>query len=265
MYWRFSGKNDNFWLAVSESGYQEIRGTASKHEVKTRSYYNPTGKNEAEIKPWFDEKERFDENLSKLELVWSINPSNATEGDISPCDSSDSSLYERCKADPESSHIFIEYYDFTDNYESPIEQRIKSIGVHIVLPPQTFNKVWKLFKRVLLEPSLEYNVNIDFNGWPRKKWDDKPDRLFGKYKDSYLTMDEFLNGKEYYCSEVDFHVGHYRNIIEEKEDLLEQDTLPSKEISMTENELLTTLSTIKGSLRWITFLLLVIALILIFK
>jgi len=205
-YWRFEGKYDSLVLGVSNSGYPKITGTASSHEVLTSSYYNPTGENEAQLIPWYEEKARFNENLSKLELSWNIHPGNATEADISPADLTEPTLHKRCQAAPESNHVFINYFDFIDDNETSLENRHQSVGFDIVLPPATFDKVWKLFERVLSEPEVSYILTVDFRGWMRERFGDESDDLAGKYKDNRLTMKEFSSGKNYYCNDIDFSI-----------------------------------------------------------
>jgi hypothetical protein len=272
--WRICGNEDSVRLWVAKSGFPKITGDALHHEVSTSSYYNPTGENEEKIKPWYEEKARFDENLSGLELSWSIKPSNAKEADISPYDLSEPTLYERCQTNPELSHIFIRVFDFTDDLEILRKDRNKSLSVSIVLPPDIFNRVWNLFNRVLLEPGINYQMCIDFHGWMRKRHEDEPEDLVGKHKDSWLTMEEFAGEQSYYCNDIDFSVFREKIKPEENENAAEenpllsnmgeQDAHPSIE-ELALQELLPILSTIKRSLRWITFLLLMIAATLIFK
>ena len=102
------------------------------------------------------------------------------------------------------------------------------------MPPETFNKVWKLFDQVLLEPGLSYVVTVDFPGWLRKRLGDESDFIEGIYKDSWLTMDEFLNGENYYSNKVDFGISYRKNKTEEIEKLDEQEPPPLKENPVTQ-------------------------------
>jgi hypothetical protein len=262
--WNILGNEDSIQLRVMESGFQKITGTALSHEVFTHSYYNPTGENEDKIKPWFDEKARFDENINQLEFSWSIKPSNATIGDISGLDGEEPTLYERCQATPELSHIFIRFFDSTDDFEISFKDRHKSITASIVLPPDTFNRIWNLFNRVLLEP-VSYQMCINFSGWMRER-QNTPEDMLGKYKDSWLTMEEFLSGKAYYCNGIDFSIFKSQDETKEIDSVIKEKPALPTENSETLQELLPILfSPIKRSLKWITFLLLMIAATLIFK
>ena len=262
--WKICGNEDSVQLRVTESGFQKITGTALSHEVFTHSYYNPTGENEDKIKPWFDEKARFDENINRLEFSWSIKPSNATVGDISGFDGEEPTLYERCQETPELSHVFLQFFDSTDDFEISFKDRHKAITATIVLPPDTFKSVWNLFNRVPLEP-VSYQMCINFSGWMRERHEDEPEDLVGKYKDSWLTMEEFLSGKAYYCNSIDFSIFKSQDETKEIDSVIEEKTALPTENSVTLQELLPIFSTIKRSLKWITFLLLMIAATLIFK
>jgi hypothetical protein len=204
--WTIRGNRDSINFGVSKSGYKNITGRTLRHEVYTSSYYNPTGENEEVLKPWHEEKVLFNENLSKLELGWKILPGNATEADIAPADGNETSLFKRCQTEPEISHAFITYYDFTGDREIRFKDRIKSLDVEIVLPPEVFNRVWNLFSKIFTDSEIEYKVHIDCGDWMRQRRSDDSHGLCGKYKDSRLTMEEFLNGKDYYTNEIDFQI-----------------------------------------------------------
>jgi hypothetical protein len=268
--WTIRGNRDSLNFKIIESGYQEIGGRALNHDVYTSSYHDPTGEMTEEIKSWYEEKAIFSENLSKLELDWQILPGNAKKFDISPDDRNETTLFERCQAEPEINHSFISYYDFTDDRELPFKERAKSLVVCIILPPNVFSRVWKLFREVNTEPEIEYQISVDHSDWMRQRGPDNSLNQTGKYGDSRLTMEEFLSGKEYYFNEIHFMSYRRKDLNEKKEVIDEGDNLtlpktPLEEKNLYMEEGSITLSTIKRSLNWIKWLLILIATILIFK
>lgn len=192
MTWFVYGDSGSLTLGISESGYHRIFGTAINHKPQTSCSAPgslPNSHDNSQI-------ELFNK-LSSLEFRWGIHPANATERDIDPGNIENApGLYERCKSSPESSHVSFSYYDFEDDRESPIQDRVKSVGVSIILPPATFDKVWALFNTVLLEPNLYYRIVIDFLGF----------KVEGSLSET-PTINEFLNGKRYYSKKVSFEIG----------------------------------------------------------
>lgn len=193
MTWFVDGDSGSLTLGISESGCHRIEGNAINHKIQKSLSSLPSSHEIAQKKLF--------EKLSSLEFLWSIHPSNAKDLDI--CDNNiDNSpdLFERCRSSPESNHFYLCYYDFEDDRESPIQGRVKSIAANIILPVATFDKVWALFHSVLLEPSLYYDIRIDFLGF----------KVEGSSSET-LTINEFLNGKPYYSHEtlngVSFGIG----------------------------------------------------------
>lgn len=158
MSWFIEGDGDKLYMNISDSADPEICGNASSSEP--RPVGGPIG---------VDNDIEFLLKLGALECAWEILPVNASPFEIDL----GNGFYERSIKAPETNHASISYFP-------------EFVGVSIVLPPCTFEKVWALFHDVLLEPCLRYSISLGFLGFNVEP-----------VSTGRPTIKEFVNGKPY--------------------------------------------------------------------
>lgn len=172
MVWFIEGDGKNIRIGVEDSGNSYILGNADSHEP------NAAGGD-------FDAQ--FYRRLKSADCSWSIHPS--TEGELH-IDGLGTGFYKRVQENLGNGLASIGLLSDPD-----------LIGITIVVPPITFDKLLDLFRCALLDKNIQYLISLDFLGFkvPEAKTETPSIREFEAGS---------LHGKEYISEEVSFQIRH---------------------------------------------------------
>jgi hypothetical protein len=172
MTWIIEGSGQSLYLNIDEDGNPSIAATVTGSDLRlSEDHFDGT----------------IIERLATAEVGWEISPFKALNVGAERLSDEFSA---RMIRESFRSHYWIR---FRERSGLPNSDQPAFVGVQILVPPASFDRVWSLFLEILRTGSLGYRIALNFFG-PRKE-DEAPEKR---------TLAEFVQGTPYFGSQVSF-------------------------------------------------------------